>query len=279
MIKRILVPLDGSEFTKSATEYAIKLAKRTGATVTGITVIDEPEIMLPEPVPAGAGEFVEHKHKVLLEKSARHNDEYMKHFSGKCEAAGLKHHNTIQRTGHPDDEIVRESHKHDLIILGRISHFKAMTQEGPCKTTDHVVKKSSRPMILMPEKYKEGQDIIITNDGSTGASRTFQMAQLCGLLNNAGPVIITSVDANKANAEDNCQSVGEFLHAHSIKTEIRAIQSDKKPWEEILAMIDKNHPELVTMGAFGHTGLKEFFFGSFTKTFLEKCKAPLFISH
>jgi len=278
MIKRILVPLDGSEFTKSATEYAIKLAKRTGATVTGLTIIDEPEIMLPEPVPAGAGEFVEHKHKVLMEKAAKHNEEYMKQFSAKCSSGGVKNE-TMERTGHPEDEIAHESHRHDLIILGRLSFFKAMTQEGPCKTTDHVVKKSSRPMILMPEKFKDGHDIIITNDDSIGSSRTFQMAQLCGLLKDAGPVIIASVNSDKAVAEKNCMSAADFLHAHSIKTESRPVQSDKKPWDEILDMINKNHPELVTMGAFGHTGLKELFFGSFTKTMLEKCPAPLFISH
>ncbi|MGD0818711.1 MAG: universal stress protein, partial [Methanomassiliicoccales archaeon] len=41
MYKRILIPTDGSEYTKTATMHGLALAKSTGAEVTALFVIDD----------------------------------------------------------------------------------------------------------------------------------------------------------------------------------------------------------------------------------------------
>ncbi len=55
MIGRILVALGGTDYTLVAIETAIDLAKRHGAELTGVTVMNVEKLRQIGPVPAGAG--------------------------------------------------------------------------------------------------------------------------------------------------------------------------------------------------------------------------------
>ena len=44
MAKRILVPLDGSDYSKNAIKVAIEMALKTDGTVIGLGIIDKDEI-------------------------------------------------------------------------------------------------------------------------------------------------------------------------------------------------------------------------------------------
>ena len=274
MIKKILLPLDGSH---SALEFAVKMAKRTSASITALMIIDEPEIMVPEPVPAGAGEFVEHKHKKLLEKAHEHNQTLLAAFSKTCKEEGIEQF-SIEIHGSPSEVIINQSHMHDLIVIPRISHFKSITQEGPCKTPEEVIRKTSRPLFLIPEKLHKGKDAWVAYDGGNGGSKTMQLAQMSGILKGVS-VTVVSVDKDREKAAKNCEAAKSFLQAHGIETKTNPMEYSGKAWEILLKEISSSHPEFVTMGSFEISALKEFFLGSFTKGMLENSPVPLFVYH
>ena len=84
MIKRILVALSGTPYTRSAIQHAIELAGYHGSSLTGVTDIDLARVADVGPVPMGAGaaahNLVEHR----LQLTEQQVEETIAHFEAAC---------------------------------------------------------------------------------------------------------------------------------------------------------------------------------------------------
>lgn len=121
MISKILVPTDGSATAKKATEYAIRLAKQVGASVTLLAVIDK-SLLIGRPIPSVATPT--HLMEPVEDYLRQAAEAYLEEAEGICRKSGVKSKRVI-RSGHPVEEIIKEAEKSkvDLIIMG--SHGKS----------------------------------------------------------------------------------------------------------------------------------------------------------
>lgn len=116
MISKILVPTDGSKAALKAVAYAADLAKKVGASITIVSVIDKSSF-LPQAVPAVSiskklMEPIEDYLKVAA-------DAYAEEAEKLCMKKGVQSKNVV-RAGRPVDEIIKEAEKSkvDLIVIG-----------------------------------------------------------------------------------------------------------------------------------------------------------------
>jgi nucleotide-binding universal stress UspA family protein len=121
MIKKILVPTDGSKTAVKSVGYAIDLAKQTGSTLILLSIIDKSNF-LTKSVPAAATKLniIE-----TIEDYLRQTAEaYLGEAEGLCKKNGVESKKVI-RSGHPVEEILKEAEKSkvDLIVMG--SHGKS----------------------------------------------------------------------------------------------------------------------------------------------------------
>ncbi|MGA2227455.1 MAG: universal stress protein [Syntrophobacteraceae bacterium] len=116
MVSRILVPTDGSETARKAVKYAVDLAKQLNASVIALTVIDN-RSFIAQTVPAvdTPMHIIEPIEDYLREAAKGHAEEIKK----MCEKSGVQSE-TVIRTGHPVEGIVKEAKKSkaDLIVVG-----------------------------------------------------------------------------------------------------------------------------------------------------------------
>jgi nucleotide-binding universal stress UspA family protein len=110
----ILVPTDGSEYTKAATMHGLALAKLAGAEVTALFVIDDDVYMtktwgpmMPTAVPDLTN---------VLEDEGKRAVAYVR---SEGEKMGVKVVTRIER-GSPASKIIQDSGKFDLIIMGSL---------------------------------------------------------------------------------------------------------------------------------------------------------------
>ncbi|HUL01020.1 MAG TPA: universal stress protein [Nitrospirota bacterium] len=121
MVSKILVPVDGSKASQKAANYAVDLAKQTGASLTLLSVIDKrivgSLVFSDFAPPAHVRESIEG----YLHQAAQSN---MARIVKVCERYHIRHKTAI-RTGHPAEEIMSEATKSkvDLIVMG--SHGKS----------------------------------------------------------------------------------------------------------------------------------------------------------
>jgi len=121
MIKKILVPTDGSKTAVKSVGYAIDLAKQTDSTLILLSVTDK-SMFLTKSVPAEATklDIIEPVEDYLRQTA----EAYLGEAEGLCKRRGVKSKGVI-RSGHPVEEILKEAEKSkvDLIVMG--SHGKS----------------------------------------------------------------------------------------------------------------------------------------------------------
>jgi nucleotide-binding universal stress UspA family protein len=122
MIKKILVPTDGSATSRKAAQYAYNLAALSGGSVTLLSVINRNAFIGKPTMPAT--ETPTHIVEPLEDFLRQAAEQDMRDLEKLGEQKGIMT-NMIIRYGHPVEEITREAEKEkaDLIVMG--SHGKS----------------------------------------------------------------------------------------------------------------------------------------------------------
>jgi nucleotide-binding universal stress UspA family protein len=148
MIKRILMATDGSKTSVRALKVAIEMAKKMGAKITLVGVIDNRlymgHAMLAEDSPTRLAEPVE---DYLMQVAGA----YLADASKLCVQSGVEPEIVI-RTGHPAEEILKEARrsKADLLVMG--SHGNSGIGSVMGSVTFGVLHGKSRVPILVVRK-------------------------------------------------------------------------------------------------------------------------------
>ncbi len=122
MVKKILVPIDGSETARKALEYAVDLAKQTGSTIILLSVIDKSPYYGVQIVSLESSPI--HMIQKLEDYFRQTAEAYVAEAEGLCKTKEVGSQKMIN-AGHPVEEIIKaaESSKVDLIVMG--SHGKS----------------------------------------------------------------------------------------------------------------------------------------------------------
>jgi len=277
MMKSILVGLDGSPYSERAVEFGIRWARKFDALLVGLGIIDEPTIRMPEAMPIGASYFKASRDEAKLADARRRVDQFLERFSIRCAEAGVSS-KVLEDVGHPAQQIVTESQRFDVILLGRQTYFQFETQEGVDNTIKEVLKSSPRPVVTVPAVLKPGQCVLAAYDGSLQASRSLQLFQALEA-HEGMDVHVLSVADNHVEAARHADRAAEFLRFHDVKAHTHAVASGQPPAKVILEYVHKLSPGLLVMGAYGKSTWREFFFGTVTKVILKDNPVPVFLYH
>lgn len=277
MLKSILVGLDGSLCSQAAMDLGIDWARKYHAALVGIGVVDEPTILKPEIAPIGASYYKEHSDKVQLENVNKRIDSYLEHFTNRCSAAGVSP-KPRKEIGDPAEQIILQSQRYDLTLLGQQTFFQFLHTEGPCDTLKKVLKGSCRPVVVVPEVPNGGDCVVILFDGSLQAARATQAFEALGLCHSK-PVHIVAVDSVDELATGNVERAAEFLSYHGISATPHVIPGPDGIAASLLGKAKELDASLLVMGAYGRSMFHDFFLGSVTKQLLSECKIPMFVTH
>ncbi len=110
LFKKILIPTDGSEYTKAAVRKGLEMAKATGGEVTALYVVDQTSF-INFPMDSTIVSVY-----TLLEKEGEEAMEFVKK---EAEALGVKVTARIEE-GSPSRKIVDLSAEHDLVVMGTL---------------------------------------------------------------------------------------------------------------------------------------------------------------
>jgi nucleotide-binding universal stress UspA family protein len=279
MLKRILVPLDPSAHALAALDFAITLAQRHDAEITGFMVLDTPEIeRAVGPVTPGALEYARKAERRREAKAHRRIQEMLSRFSDRCTAAGVRNR-SLEVSGNPAEMIIRESVFYDLVLLGLKTFFHFETQDGPCTTLTDIAGRVMPPIITVPEKHP-GPDgikrVLVAFGGSrTGARSVRQFASL-HLFQNAETAVLAS-NQDMELAKRYTGAVKRFLLSHGYT----GIEEDWTPEPVLEAVREKylGNVDLIVLGSHAKPGILSFLYGQVTKALIADGKTPLFIAN
>jgi nucleotide-binding universal stress UspA family protein len=118
--------------------------------------------------------------------------------------------------------------------------------------------------------------VSIAWDGSAEAAAAVRAA--IPLLRDAGQVDVLTV--NKDTSRFPGTEVLSYLSRHGIKAELAELESNGSVEESLLAAAAERKAQLLVMGAFGHSRLRELLIGGVTRFFLNEAEGPaLLLAH
>lgn len=276
MLRGILVGLDGSASSEAALTLGLQWAKAVNAILAGQTVIERPGLSSAA-IAAGSGYFklAADDKKLAEDKAAA--DRLLDSFSVRCTTAGVTS-KRIQEIGDPAGSILAQAQRYDLILIGQETHFKVMPGGIPCDTLDKVLHSPPRPVVATPAILGDGKTAVIGFDGSLQASRTLAAYVSTGLASVYENVVVT-IDTEFEEATQIAERAVEYLALHGVAVKPRPVETRLDPASILLDHANQLRAGLLVMGTFGHSPLREFFFGSTTRGVLRDSKVPVMLYH
>jgi len=276
-MKTILVATDGSENSGIALDYGIFLADTLSASLIGLYVIDIKIIEGPlfDDISGFMGLAPSQEFLTLIEKGIDERADAILHdFDKRCRAAGITP--TLKKvTGIVDSMIVAEGEKADIIILAQKGEHYPLTGGGLMgSTSEAVVRKSTQPVCVTPRHYRPISHVGLGYDGSAPAEKALATAaSLCQ--EGKWPLTVLFVtDASPAppHLKDRVDS---YLTPLDINYEIR--ERIGKDEEEILSFVEEDMIDLLVMGAYGHSRIREMILGSTTSYVIRRSPVPVIL--
>lgn len=272
MLKRILVGLNGSEYSRAAMDHAIGLAQRHQSALLGLGIVDEPHLAAAESVPLGGGAFKRERDVAVLQEAHRKIDGVLQTFAERCVAAGVVC--AVEKLeGDPTRLLVREAQRADLLLLGK-KHVPSIEWERGTHTLDQILRLTPRPVLCVPAARADASPVLIAYDGSLPAARTLYAFAVSGLAERR-PLHVVSLGNEAA---EHAQLAADYLRGHDLTPQLH-IEGQGRPAQRIGELAQQVGAGLIVMGTYGQPRLKEILFGSVTKSVLHDTQLPLFLYH
>ncbi len=179
--------------------------------------------------------------------------------------------------------IAAHSHAADLVIA---SHIDTRLPRRPSagRLSEHVVIHAGRPVVLVPKinSHTEfGERVVVAWNGAREASRAAFDA--IPLLKTAKHVKVLRVGVDAVPQRADRLSVAKLcgtLARHNIHPEAEDISlSDSDVGPALISAVKAENADLLVMGCYGHSRLRELVLGGATRHVLRHMTVPVLMSH
>jgi len=275
MIKDIVVNLGLGEHDHAG-DFAISVADTFQAHVLGVAFAYEP--IIPGTVMGGIPpEFIEAQ-RAESDKRAR---AATSRFEQAAKRAGISFESLIISTSISGaaDKLGRMGRRFDLVVVGQPEREKSVPEEV---VDEGALFDSGRPVIFVPFIQTGGlklDRVMLCWDGSRAATRA--IADALPFLRKAKQVEIVMVANGRSKSDEIPGSdLGQHLARHGLKVEVKRITSpDIDVASTILSYAADSSADMIVMGGYGHSRLREFILGGVTRGLLESMTVPALMSH
>ncbi len=276
--KNLLVHLDSSKASVKRAEAAIAFAAEHGAHLAALAAMPVPTMpsYVEAQIPAAV---IEQAQSTLREELAAVGEA----FGARAKAAGIGYEFRQAITREPMADLVsRHARYADLTILGQADENDPQT--GDPEFAGDVILGSGRPIMMVPyigAMQPPGRRIMVAWDASREAARA--VSDALQLLRSAETVQILIVNPRRgarAHGEEPGADIATHLARHGVKVEVKVFdQRDLSVSDVILARMADEGIDLLVLGAYGHTRLREMVLGGVTRDLLRAMTVPLFMAH
>lgn len=274
--KTILVHLDAGKRVGERLAIAKRLAEAFDAQLTGLFALSAPRI--PSYALAEAG-------PVVIEAEARYRTEASRAIQQAFEAAtaGLARSAEFRSTMRDALVATQLSARYaDLVVAGQPE-----PEAGAGLADDfaeELVLSAGRPVLFVPYAgtFPEvGRRVLIAWNAGREAARA--VTDALPILARASIVQVVAFDPGKGGADHGDipgADIALTLARHGVKVSVAQQQSDDVDvGNQILSRAADMQADLIVMGAYGHSRLRELVLGGVTRTLLDTMTVPVLMSH
>jgi nucleotide-binding universal stress UspA family protein len=139
--------------------------------------------------------------------------------------------------------------------------------------------RSGRPVLVLPAGSPTAFDrVAVAWDGGSAAARALNDA--LPMLRAAKTVQLVLAEGDKPDREETLGQAIRHLERHGVKATSRVLAPEGRPATLVLQhYLDSEAPDLLVMGAYGHSRFREMVLGGVTDHMLSDPRTPVWFSH
>jgi nucleotide-binding universal stress UspA family protein len=284
----ILCVIDGESGSEGALAAAFALGRRFNAYLEVLHVEPNPEDTIPLVGEGMSGVLVEQVSADLRASAERAAAEARRLFDAQCAAGDVKPVDADEYratgkfvaawrhiTGREDRETAQRGLLFDLIVVQRPS---SEADGAYAPALEAGLFETGRPVLVAPPSVGEdfGKSIVIAWRATREASEAVSAA--LPMLVAASEVKVLSLKEAKSE-EDDPRALVRYLALHGVEARPKVVEPSDSHGASLLAEASELGADLLVMGAYGHSRLREFVLGGVTRSVLTSASIPVLMAH
>jgi nucleotide-binding universal stress UspA family protein len=277
--RTILVHVDNSTSAAARIKVAAKLAESADAHLVGTAATGIPRYMYSGSPFDMSGNLVAE----YLRFASKHADEALARFSELTAHLGVR---SVEARRCDEDEyqgLAMQARYADLLVIGQANPNDHGEGGLLLRLPEQLVLNCGRPVLIVPyagDFLTVGQKPLVAWNGSVEAARAVTAA--LPLLRGARQVTVALFNATaggKAHGEEPGADIAQYLARHDVQVDVQSYPAPADAGDAMLSLAASTGADLLVMGAYGHTRLRESILGGATRTILSSMTLPVLMVH
>jgi nucleotide-binding universal stress UspA family protein len=178
-------------------------------------------------------------------------------------------------SGGPEVLLPIEGRLADLIVLGGVHASGSAHRQRMFEVT---LMHATRPLLLAPEEVPETIGKVVALAWNASAESARAVAGALPLLHNAEQVHVLTAASPRTDVE-RADSLAKYFAWHGVSCESHPMYPDNQVGSALLAKARELGADLLVMGGYGRSRVRELVFGGVTRTVLSQYDLPILLAH
>ncbi|MCQ8878737.1 universal stress protein [Pseudoalteromonas shioyasakiensis] len=281
-MNRIISCIDNSNYTDSVCNAGIWAASKLDTPLIFLHAIEKKRAVHSENLSGAIGfgarsalldqmaELDEQHSKLALQLGK----ELLEYAKQSAISQGHEQVESTQRHGKVTDAICDLEADARLIVLGRCGQGHSESFKALGSHIEHVIRQVHTPVLITNQAFKQPQSFLLCYDGRETADKAVQRIIEGGLLQGLKCHLVT-VKNNVSDQQSKFKTAKALLQGQGFDVEASYLTG---PIFDSLMTYKENHAvDMVVMGAFAHSKLRQVLLGSNTMRMIESTSLPLIV--
>jgi nucleotide-binding universal stress UspA family protein len=164
----------------------------------------------------------------------------------------------------------------DLVVVGR----EREGEETAMDTLEACLMDTGRPVLIAPAKAPASLSGVVAVAWKDAPAAADAVAAAMPFIELADRVVILSVDEGRAADGAACERLRHALAWHNARVEVHSLKPEgRAPVDVLLAAAGSAKSDLLVMGGYSHSRMREVIFGGFTRRVLHRADIAVLMAH
>ncbi|WP_278398792.1 universal stress protein [Stutzerimonas kunmingensis] len=278
----VMACIDGSPQAAAVCDCSAWASKRLDAPLTLLHVLDRQQYPvsgdLSGIIGLGSREFLLQELATLDEKRAKLALEegrmMLDSARQRAISAGVAQPECRQRHGDLVESLRDLQDETRLLVIGRQGEDSGDAIQHIGSQLENVIRTMQRPILVAPGDFSAPQSVMLAFDGSATSRKGLEMLAGSPLFKGM-PIHLVMVAADTADNQAQLENARGVLTAAGFNVEIAIRAGEVEP--TLHAYQAEHGIDLLVMGAYGHSRIRQFFVGSTTTNMIRTTSTPLLL--
>lgn len=280
--QRIIACIDGSRAAPAVCDYAAWASRQMDVPVTLLHVLSQERYPvapdLAGNIGLGSREYLLEELAALDERRSKlaleHGNHLLEEAERRITEAGAT--NVVKRQRHGDltESLLALENQTRLLVMGLHGESSSGRNQHIGSQLETVIRRVQRPILLVPDTFTAPRAVMVAFDGSRTAFRIVELMAASPLFRGM-PVHFVMVGHDTTEHQEQLAQAKAILSEAGVEITLAIRQGEVEP--TLHAYQQEHDIDVLIMGAYGHSRIRQFLVGSTTTIMLKTATTPLII--